>query len=71
MLETLVYRVPGMTCENCTRAIAIEVSRVAGVEAVATDLERKLVSVRGVDLCDQMLRVALAEAGYEVEDADV
>jgi copper chaperone len=63
--------VPGMTYENCTRAIASEVSRVAGVEAVASDLERKLVSVRGVDLSDQKLRAAIAEAGCEVEDADV
>ncbi len=66
MLEKLLYRVPGMTCEHCTRAVSGEVSAVQGVREVSVDLAAKLVTVTGEDLDDQALRDAIEEAGYEV-----
>jgi copper chaperone CopZ len=66
MLEKLLYRVPGMTCEHCTRAVSGEVSAVQGVREVSVDLAAKLVTVTGEDLDDQALRGAIEEAGYEV-----
>jgi copper chaperone len=70
VIETRSYRVPGMSCENCTAAIEGEVSRVAGVESVSAVLETKLVTVRGESLSDGELRAAIDEAGYEVDDGD-
>ena len=61
------YAVPGVSCEHCRAAITSEVSRVAGVEAVEVDLERKRVVVTG-DAADADLRAAIDEAGYDVAD---
>ncbi len=65
MLETLTYRVPGMSCGHCRAAVAAELETVAGVAAVDVDLETKLVTVRGRELDDAALRAAIVEAGYE------
>lgn len=65
MKETVVYRVLGMSCDHCRRAIQEEVGRVAGVTAVDVDLDAKLVTVHG-DASDDALRAAIDEAGYEV-----
>jgi copper chaperone len=65
MSETLTYKVSGMHCGHCEQSIREEVGEVAGVEDVAVDLEAKLVTVRGRDLSDELLRAAIEEAGYE------
>jgi copper chaperone len=64
-MATRFYTVPDLSCGRCKRAVAEEVSRVAGVEGVDVDLDRKLVLVRGEDLDDAALREAIEEAGYE------
>jgi copper chaperone len=65
MSETTTYSVHGMHCGHCERAVAEEVSAVAGVTAVDVDLKVKLVTVTGDSLDDAALRAAIAEAGYE------
>jgi copper chaperone len=65
MGETTTYSVPAMHCGHCERAVAEEVSAVAGVTAVDVDLETKLVTVTGDSLDDAALRAAIEEAGYE------
>lgn len=67
MTETLIYRVPGMTCGHCRAAVAAELEAIAGVAEVEVDLEAKLVTVRGRELDDAALRAAIDEAGYEAE----
>lgn len=66
MAETMTYRVPGMTCDHCTRAVSGEIAAVDGVTGVEVDLDTKLVTVTGDALEDQSLRAAIEEAGYEV-----
>ena len=65
MAETMTYRVPGMTCDHCKRAVSGELGAVAGVEGVEVHLDTKLVTVTGEDLDDLRLRAAIEEAGYE------
>ncbi|MHB1510635.1 MAG: heavy-metal-associated domain-containing protein [Acidimicrobiales bacterium] len=65
MAEVMTYRVPGMTCEHCKRAVSEELSRVRGVESVDVDLDSKAVTVSGVELDDAVLRSAIEESGYE------
>lgn len=62
----LTYKVPGVSCEHCRTAITEEVSRVAGVESVVVDLDRKMVSVEGREVDDAAVRAAIDEAGYDV-----
>ena len=67
MSEAVTFRVPGMTCGHCKAAVTEELTGVAGVKAVAVDLDSKLVQVTGQALDDAALRAAIDEAGYEVE----
>jgi len=67
MPQTATYRVPGMSCEHCERAVSEGLAAVAGVESVAIDLATKVVSVAGGSLDDAALRSAIVEAGYEAE----
>jgi copper chaperone CopZ len=62
----MTYRVPGMSCEHCERAVRAEIGSVTGVDEVAVDLDTKLVTVTGDGLDDVALRAAIEEAGYEV-----
>lgn len=66
MSHTMTYRVPGMSCEHCERAVRGELRAVVGVDEVAVDLDTKLVTVTGDGLDDHALRAAIEEAGYEV-----
>jgi copper chaperone CopZ len=66
-MTELSYVVPGVSCEHCRHAISTEVGRVAGVETVVVDLERKVVVVRGEAFADDDVRAAIDEAGYDVE----
>jgi copper chaperone len=64
-MSTVTYTVRGMHCGHCKQAVTEELSAVDGVETVAVDLRRKLVTVQGSDLDDAKLRAAIEEAGYE------
>lgn len=66
-MTTLSYAVPGVSCEHCQHAISAEVIRVAGVESVEVDLERKVVVVAGDAFSDEEVRAAIDEAGYDIE----
>jgi copper chaperone len=63
---TRTYRVAGMSCAHCTRAVAAEVGGVAGVTGVEVDLGAGLLTVMGHDVQDAAVAAAVAEAGYEV-----
>jgi len=63
--QTVAYSVPAIHCAHCAMSIREEVSEVEGVEDVAVDLDSKVVTIKGLELDDAELRVAIAEAGYE------
>ena len=65
MNESVTYTVPAIHCAHCAMSIREEVSEVDGVEAVAVDLDAKVVTISGHALDDVALRAAIAEAGYE------
>lgn len=61
------YRVTGMTCEHCVRAVSSEVAHIDGVTDVQVDLSSGEVIVTSdapLDAGD--VRAAVDEAGYEV-----
>jgi copper chaperone CopZ len=66
MTET-TYPVSGMVCGHCAGFVTEEINRIAGVTAVAVDVESGAVTVtsdRDLDLAD--VRAAVEEAGYEL-----
>lgn len=64
-MPTVVYEVPGISCDHCKAAIEGEVSTVPGIERVTVDVEAKTVTVVG-DAPDEAVRAAIDTAGYEV-----
>ena len=68
MNETKTYSVPGMHCGHCKAAVTSELEGVSGVEAVAVDLDTKLVTITGSALDDGALRAAIDEVGYDAEE---
>ena len=65
MAETVLYRVPGMTCDHCVNTVKVELSSLDGVAQVEVDLGTKAVRVSGESLDDAALRAAIEVAGYE------
>lgn len=65
MHETMTYTVPAIHCEHCALSIREEVAKVPGVESVDVDLDSKLVTIAGSGISDELVRVAIKEAGYE------
>jgi copper chaperone CopZ len=64
--ETREYAVRGMTCSHCVLSVREEVSEVPGVSAVDVDLASGRMTVTGHDISDEAVRIAVAEAGYEL-----
>jgi copper chaperone len=61
------YRVEGMTCEHCVRAVREELGRLHGVTGVEVDLVTGDVVVdSAAALPDADVRAAVDEAGYTV-----
>ena len=65
-MNTLVLSVPGMTCGHCEAAVKHEVGAVAGVTAVAVDLDTKDVTVTGSASNRDAIVEAIDEAGFDV-----
>ena len=65
-MNTLSFKVPGMTCGHCETAVKQEVGHVTGVSQVDVDLASKDVTVTGTDLDRDAIVAAIDEAGYDV-----
>jgi copper chaperone CopZ len=66
MSTTITYSVPEVSCGHCRSAIENAVQPLAGVDAVAVDLDAKTVTVTGEPLDEAAVVAAIVEAGYEV-----
>ncbi len=66
MSSERIYRVLGMTCEHCERAVCEEVKQLPGVRSARADrLTEKLV-VCGQGFDEGAVRVAVESAGYSL-----
>jgi copper chaperone len=66
-MTAMTYRVTGMTCEHCVRAVSIEIQDLDGVNTVTVELvpggESAVTVMSDVPLTAQQLKTALYEAG--------
>jgi len=64
---TEIYRVVGMTCDHCARAVTSELVGIAGVSEVSVDVPTGEVTVCSAQpLADSDVRAAIDEAGYQL-----
>jgi copper chaperone len=64
MSDLRIYRVDGMTCEGCVRAVTIAIRGSDPAAFVQVDLRGGTVSVAGAATDDQV-RQAIERAGYD------
>jgi copper ion binding protein len=65
MTSVATYRVDGMTCDHCVRAVSEEVRALPGVSDVAVDLGTGAVTVTSsAPVSASALACAVDEAGY-------
>lgn len=64
-MTTRTFDIPSISCGHCKAAIEGEVTRVAGVQSVAVDVDARTAVVIG-DADEAALRAAIDEAGYDV-----
>jgi len=68
-VTTETYRVTGMTCDHCVRAVTTELVLLPGVRSVDIDLAEGAVTVTSDGPLDQEeVREAVDEAGYALQD---
>lgn len=67
-VQEITLSVPDISCEHCVRAINTSLSKLAGVEQVATDIPTKTVLLRyhPNQLSMQQIEAALDDEGYTV-----
>lgn len=58
------YRVDGMTCEGCVRAVTRALQGVAQGREVIVDRARARVEIGGADVDESLLRAAIEDAGF-------
>lgn len=62
------FKVVGMTCEHCVRAVTDELSKLHGVTNVEIELAPGLITLSSENaLPPSVLAAAVEEAGYEVD----
>ncbi|CCG41003.1 heavy-metal-associated domain-containing protein [Magnetospirillum molischianum] len=59
------YRVTGMTCGGCARAVTQAITEAAPAATVDVDLDRQTVTVEGTD--EALIKVAIDAAGFGFE----
>ncbi|MDA8375064.1 MAG: heavy-metal-associated domain-containing protein [Actinomycetota bacterium] len=64
-MATKIFRVDGMTCQHCVKAVSDELAQVPGITDFDVNLDTKLVTVNGDALDDAAIVAAVDEAGYE------
>ena len=62
------YRVKGMSCGGCVRAVTNAIRRRAPQAEVSVDLDKGLVTVEG-EAAEAEIRGAIADAGFEFTGA--
>jgi len=66
-MVTRVYRVPGVSCQHCVRAITEELRKIEGVHDIEVNLAAKIVRVVSEDTVpDERIRSGIEEAGYTI-----
>ncbi len=66
-MVTATYRVEGMTCEHCVRAVTSELSAIDGVRDVGVDLDSGTATVTSDAPLDRAaVEAAVDEAGYRL-----
>lgn len=61
------YRIEGMTCDHCVRAVTRAIEAIDGVERAVVSLpDKAVVTLDPAKVTDDQIRQAVEEEGYQV-----
>ena len=63
-MSVKIFLVEGMKCKNCTAHVEKEIKLIKGIQDAAADLTTGHVSVRGEQVSEEMIKLAVEKAGY-------
>ncbi|HEY1405343.1 MAG TPA: sulfite exporter TauE/SafE family protein [Spirochaetota bacterium] len=66
MATRYIFKVDGMSCSHCERAVTDAVKKISGVKSVSASAPKGLVTVAGVNVNTGDISAAITEAGYSV-----
>ena len=68
-MNKVEFKVKNMDCKSCANAIEKKLKSIAGVKAVAVDLQEKKISIQhdNPNLCQDDLTCAVEDMGYKVQ----
>ena len=58
------YRIDGMTCDGCARAVTRALQRVSPGREITVDHAHGRVEIAGAAVDEKLLRAAIEEAGF-------
>lgn len=67
-MKNILYKIPAIHCDHCSRTIKMELSELEGVESVQVDVAKKEVALTiKPPASEQKIRELLIEINYPVE----
>ncbi|MGL4370526.1 MAG: heavy-metal-associated domain-containing protein [Spirochaetota bacterium] len=70
MSKSYIFKVEGMSCSHCERAVSEAVKPIAGVSSVTASAAKKLVIVKGSGVDTAAVSAAITDTGYEVKGVE-
>ncbi|MCK9414011.1 MAG: heavy-metal-associated domain-containing protein [Prolixibacteraceae bacterium] len=68
-MSAKIFLVEGMKCKNCTAHVEREIKQIQGVEDAVADFTSGHVSVKGDQVGEEKIRLAVEKAGYRFKGA--
>lgn len=68
-MNTVVYKIPNISCHHCVHTIQSEISEVEGVKSVVADVTTKTAKIEfDAPATEPLIKQVLAEINYPVAD---
>ena len=68
-MSAKIFLVEGMKCKNCTSHVEKEIKQIQGIQDVAADFTSGHVSVKGDQISEDQIKLAVEKAGYRFKGA--
>lgn len=69
-MKTKTIHIEGMSCMHCSSRVEKALNEISGVEATVNLPEKLAIANIDDDISDEILEIAVIEAGYKVTEID-
>ena len=68
IIKTMVFKIDGMHCENCSNRVKRSINRLDGVSAKVNLRKKEAVVLYELDIADDVITKEIEDLGYKVTD---